>query len=62
MGGISVWQILIIIFGGIIPAWAIVRIIGKTGYSRWWALTMLIPIVNIVMIWVVATVEWKTNK
>ncbi|EKO3838560.1 hypothetical protein LCE44_07410 [Vibrio harveyi] len=62
MGGISIWQILTIIFGGIIPAWAIVKIIGKTGYSRWWALLMLLPIANVVMIWVLATVHWPKDK
>lgn len=62
MGGISIWQLLILFFCGVLPAWAILRITNKMGYSRWWALTMLIPVVNVVMIWVAATVEWKANK
>jgi len=38
--------------------WMTVRILHKAGYSGWWSLLMLIPIVNIVMIWVFAFSDW----
>ena len=33
-------------------------ILGKAGYSGWWALLMLIPIVNLVMLWSFALRRW----
>lgn len=35
-----------------------VRIIRRAGYSGWWMLTMLVPIVNIVMLWIFAFAKW----
>ncbi len=42
--------------------WATIRILHKAGYSGWWSLLTLIPIVNIVMIWVFAFSDWPAVK
>lgn len=39
----------------IIPFW---RIFSKAGYSGWLSLLMLVPIVNIVMLYFLAFSEW----
>ena len=61
MGGLSVWHWLIfllwlacVVFG----IWLTVRIIRRAGYSGWWVLILLVPVVNIVMIWVFAFSDW----
>ncbi|WP_227010119.1 hypothetical protein [Pelagibius marinus] len=41
--------------------WTCGRISRKAGFSGWWSLLMLIPLVNIVMIWVFAFVEWPAE-
>ena len=33
-------------------------ILGKAGYSRWWILVSLIPILNLIMYWVFAFSRW----
>ena len=38
--------------------WLIVRILHKAGYSGWWCLTMLLPVVNLIMVWVFAFASW----
>lgn len=38
--------------------WAYVRIIQKAGYSGWNVLWVLVPIVNIIMIFYFAFAEW----
>jgi uncharacterized membrane protein YhaH (DUF805 family) len=38
--------------------WTTVRIARKAGYSGWWSLLMLIPIVNVVVLWVFAFSSW----
>lgn len=45
VGGIAVVGLLF----AIIYIWAAVRIIRRSGYSGWWILTALIPILNVVM-------------
>lgn len=37
---------------------ALVRIIQRTGHSGWWGLTAFIPLVNVLMIWVLALAPW----
>lgn len=36
----------------------LVQIIGKAGYSRWWAVAMLVPGVNLILLWVFALSKW----
>jgi hypothetical protein len=38
--------------------WLISRAVSKSGISGWWALLGLIPIVNLVMLWVFAFAKW----
>lgn len=38
--------------------WMPARILRKAGYSGWWVITLLIPIVGFFMVWVFAFVRW----
>ena len=38
--------------------WMSVRVLQKAGISGFWAITQIIPIVNIIMIWVFAFSRW----
>jgi K+-transporting ATPase A subunit len=46
-------------------AWAYIvvfgRIVHRAGYSRWWLLTMLVPLLNVIMIWVFAFADWPAQ-
>ena len=37
-------------------------IVKKAGYSGWWALTVIIPLINIIMIWVFSFVKWPAES
>ena len=39
-----------------------VQILRKAGYSGWWSLLTLVPLVNIAMIWVFAFSDWPALK
>ena len=39
-----------------------VVVVRKAGYSGWWALLMLVPLINLVMIWVFAFAAWPRLK
>ena len=62
LGGISIWQIIIILFLVVVPLLMFRKIAKKAGYSGWWSLIMLIPLLNFAMIWVFALVEWPIER
>lgn len=64
MYGIGLPELLIIIIL-IIPiillqTWFIARILSKAGFSGWFALISLLPIVNIIALWVFAFIPWPS--
>lgn len=53
--------ILLPLFAGFC-LWLGYRIIEKAGFDGWWTLALLIPIVNIIMIWVFAFSRWPNLR
>jgi uncharacterized membrane protein YhaH (DUF805 family) len=37
---------------------ASVRILNRTGYSGWWSLLVLIPVVNVIALWKFSKARW----
>ncbi|MEO5695645.1 MAG: hypothetical protein ABIQ60_00760 [Burkholderiaceae bacterium] len=56
-GGLIGLLIAAIIF--VIPAW---KIVEKAGYRGAWALLVLIPMVNIIAVWVFAFSQWPRGR
>ncbi|MBS3964563.1 MAG: hypothetical protein KGZ80_08730 [Methylomonas sp.] len=42
--------------------WLGYRIIEKAGFNGWWTLALLVPVVNIIMIWVFAFSRWPNLR
>ena len=42
--------------------WMTVRVLHRAGYSGWWSLLTLIPVANIVAIWVFAFADWPALR
>jgi hypothetical protein len=62
MDSFSIWHWLIVIFWiaiFIVPAW---RITKKAGYSGYLSLLTLIPLVNIIAIWIFAFAKWPVER
>lgn len=38
--------------------WLGFRIVAKAGFPGWWMIVLLVPFVNIVMIWVFGFIDW----
>jgi hypothetical protein len=51
--GLAVFVIMLI---------AYTNVISRAGYSRWWILIMLVPVVNIVMVLIFCFKEWPTTR
>ena len=62
MGSFSIWHwLILIIYVAIIvvPFW---RILKKAGYTGALSLLALIPLVNIILLWVFAFSKWPVEK
>ena len=65
MGALSLWHWLLFLLWlafAIFGIWCSVRIIRRAGYSGWWVLILLVPVVNIVMVWVFAFSNWPALR
>lgn len=58
--------ILIAVVFALLLVWAFIvvfgRIINRAGYSRWWLLTMFVPVLNLIMLWIFAFADWPASK
>jgi len=62
MDTLSVWHwliVLIYITAIVVPCW---RIVSKAGYAGAWALLVLIPLVNVILLWVFAFSRWPNER
>lgn len=62
MIGIGMPELIIIAFIAIVivlPYW---KIYSKAGFSGWLSVTMIIPLLNIVMLYYLAFAEWPVLK
>jgi uncharacterized membrane protein YhaH (DUF805 family) len=59
----AVWFLLALFL--ILPAIAILpywKIFSRAGFSGWLSLLMLVPVANLVILYIVAFSEWKTGS
>ena len=60
--GIGLFQLLFVlayILVFMVPVW---KIVSKAGYSGVWSLLALIPLLNIIMLWVFAFARWPNAE
>jgi hypothetical protein len=58
MGSISFWHWLVMILVLVVPTLLFARILPKAGISPWWAVLGLIPVLNIIGLWLFAFAPW----
>ena len=46
----------------IIPAFVVSKILYKAGFSGWYSLLSIIPLVNIIALWVFAFIPWPAEE
>lgn len=50
---------LVLVLVVLIPAW---RIVSRAGYSGAWSLLLLVPVVNVIAVFVFAFSEWPLER
>ena len=62
MGTFSIFSwIFVLVFIGV-PVWAWCTIVKKAGFSPWWGVLSIVPLVNIAMLFVFAYSKWPTDS
>jgi uncharacterized membrane protein YhaH (DUF805 family) len=62
MGSLSIFHILIVIVVLVLYFLPIVKVLQKAGYSGWWSLIVLVPLLNIIMFYVFAFADWPALR
>ncbi len=62
MGAVSIWHWLIVLFWLVLFLVPAIKIVSKSGHSGWWALLLLVPIVNLIAIWIFAFKRWPVEQ
>ena len=62
--GLPEFLVILLIVGIliVIPAWIISKILIKAGFSGWYSLLGVIPLVNILALWVFAFIKWPAEE
>ncbi|MGG5540294.1 hypothetical protein P4G95_21450 [Burkholderia vietnamiensis] len=54
-------QMLVALVLVAIVVYPYVRIVRRTGHSGWWILTMFVPVLNFIMLWVFSFARWPAT-
>lgn len=58
MGSLSIWHWLIVF---IILVLIFVPAVRKAGFSGWWVVLSLVPVIGLVLLWVFAFAKWPAH-
>ncbi len=51
------WIIMIAVM--VIP---VAKILGRIGFNQWWAAVAIVPMVNLIFLWVLAFIDWPRDE
>lgn len=55
-------QLLILAISILLPLLIFGPIARKAGFSIWWSLLMLLPLINIAVVWIFAFIKWPVEE
>ena len=59
MSGLHLISLVLFVLLFVFP---ISKILSRIGFSGWWSLLALVPLVNIIALWVFAFMEWPSGQ
>ena len=58
-GGFGFIMMIIYVVVVVIP---IAKILGRIGFNQWWAAVAIVPMVNLIFLWVLAFINWPRER
>ena len=46
----------------VVSVWASGRVVKRAGFSPWWALMLVVPLINVISLWVFAFSRWPLDR
>ena len=62
MGSISLMHLFAVAIIYLIVGIPIARILRRIGFSGWWSILAIIPMVNVIALWVLAFTDWPDRR
>lgn len=57
-----IWKVVLVLVYAVIICVPGGQILKRTGHSGWWALLLLIPLVNLIAYWIFAFKRWPVSS
>ena len=57
-GGFGPGGLLVVIAYAVVVCIPIGKILGRVGFSGWWSLLAVVPLLNVILLWVFAFTDW----
>jgi hypothetical protein len=62
MGSMSIWHWIVVLLYIFVLVFPVARILSRLGMSRWWSALAIIPLLNLVGLWILAFVPWPNER
>ncbi len=58
-GGFGFIWMIIYVAVMVVP---IAKILGRIGFNQWWAAVAIVPMVNLIFLWIFAFIDWPRER
>lgn len=62
MGAFSFAHWLVVLISGFVVVFPTWKILQRLGFTGWWSLLSIVPVVNLIMLWIVALTPWPIEN
>jgi len=62
MGSLSIWHWIVVLLYIFVLVFPTARILSRVGLSGWWSILALIPLINLIALWIFAFVSWPRDR
>jgi len=62
VGSMSLWHGIVVIAVLFVFLFPTAKILKKAGYSGWWCVLALVPLLNWIMLWIFAYASWPNLR
>jgi hypothetical protein len=58
MGSLSLWHWIVVLVLAFGVLWPVAKILRRAGFSRLWCILAVVPVANLIGLWVFAVAPW----
>lgn len=62
LGNLGLPEIIIVAVAAVLFVWPATKICAKAGYSPWLGLAIIVPVLNLLLLWYLALADWPSRR